>query len=62
MAQWGWERNGISSELYQVALQSLLASYVISLVRTFVFSVICFVVVTHIAHAASFKLIDLLVM
>jgi hypothetical protein len=34
---------------------------VISLVRTFFFSVIYFIVVTYIAHEVSFKLIDLLV-
>jgi len=61
MAQWNWERSGISSELYQLAVLSLLVSYVISLVRTFFFSVIYFIVVTYIAHEVSFRLIDLLV-
>jgi hypothetical protein len=61
MAQWKWEGSGISSGLYQVAVLSLLVSCVISLVRTFFFSVIYFVVVTYIAHEVSFKMIDLLV-
>lgn len=62
MAHWRWEGNGISSGLYQVAVLSLLVSCVISLVRTFFFGVIYFVVVIYNAHEVSIKFIDLLVM
>lgn len=62
MAQWRWAGNEISSGLYQVAVLSLFVSCVISLVRTFFFGVIYFVVVTYIADEVSFKLIDLLAM